>query len=190
MPTPPFTLVRVAFACLIMAVTTNFRAHALEPVGGAFSLAAHTGKQVSDKDLLGKPYAVFFGFTHCPDVCPTALFELSQILQELGPDGDGITPLFITVDPLRDTREILGEYVNSFDPRIVALRGSEAETAAVARAFKATYRKVDLGDGEYTIDHTAVVYLMDRKGHFFGTVDYRTPLAEQVAQFRAVIGAR
>lgn len=191
MPTPPLTLfARVAFACLIMAAATNFRAYALEPIGGAFSLAAHNGKQVSDKDLLGKPYAVFFGFTHCPDVCPTALFELSQILQELGPDGDGITPLFITVDPSRDTLEVLGEYVNSFDPRIVALRGSEAETASVARAFKATYRKVDLGEGEYTIDHTAIVYLIDRKGRFFGTVDYRTPLDQQVAKFRAVIDAR
>ncbi|MFC0219840.1 protein SCO1/2 [Pseudochelatococcus lubricantis] len=187
-PIPAF--VRIAFACLIVAAAVNFRAYAVEPIGGAFSLTAHTGKRISDKDLLGRPYAVFFGFTHCPDICPTALFDLSRILEELGPDGDRITPLFVTVDPARDTLEVLGDYVSSFDPRIVALRGSDEETAAVARAFRATYRKVELGDGEYNVDHTAVVYLMDRNGHFFDTVDYRTPLDQQTARFRAVIGAR
>jgi protein SCO1/2 len=182
-------LLRVALICLIAVVALSLKAHAVEAVGGSFTLTAHTGKKVSEKDLRGRPYAVFFGFTHCPDVCPTALFELSQVLQKLGPDADEITPFFITVDPARDTLDGLGEYVKHFDPRIVALRGTEDETAAVARAFRATYRKVDTGDGNYTMDHTAVVYLIDRNGRFFDTVDYRASLDVQVAKFRTAIHA-
>lgn len=163
---------------------------ALIEVGGAFSLSTHQGKRLSSEDLKGRPYALFFGFTHCPEVCPTALFELAQVLQALGPGADQIVPLFVTVDPERDGEADLATYVAAFDPRIIGLRGTAEETAAIIRAFKATARKVPLKSGDYTMEHTAVIYLMDRRGRFFDKVDYRESQATQIATFKRLIASR
>jgi len=160
-----------------------------QQINGHFTLTTHEGRRLSDADLRGRPYAVFFGFTHCPEVCPTALYELSLVLGELGPDADRVKVLFVTVDPARDTQEQLATFVGAFDPRIVALRGTEEETIAAARAFKATYRRVPQDNGDYTMDHTALVFLMDRNGAFFDKVDYREDHATQVAKFRRLIAA-
>lgn len=188
------TRLRNAFACLALYAALSAisvaGARAAEPVVGSFSLVAHTGEPLSNADLLGRPYAVFFGFTYCPDVCPTALFDVAQVLEKLGPDGDGIVPLFITVDPDRDTPDVLRDYVGAFDTRIIGLRGSHEQTAATARAFRATYEKVEHPDGSYNINHTAVVYLMDRHGRFFDIIDYNAPLEQQFEKYRAVINVR
>jgi protein SCO1/2 len=135
-------------------------------VGGPFSLTDQNGRTVTDQDFKGRPFLVFFGFTHCPDICPTTMFEISEIIRKLGPDGDRVRALFITVDPERDTPAALKDYVSSFDPRIVAVTGDEAAIAAVAKAYRAYYKRMPLAEGGYTMDHTAIVYLMGKDGRF------------------------
>jgi protein SCO1/2 len=135
-------------------------------IGGPFSLTDQNGRTVTDRDLKGHPFLVFFGFTHCPDVCPTALFEVSEIMRALGPDADRVRVLFVTVDPERDTPAMLKDYLSSFDPRLSALTGDPEAVAAVAKAYRVYYKKVPLSEGGYTMDHTAIVYLMNKDGHF------------------------
>lgn len=142
------------------------------PIGGPFRLTSHEGRPFTDQDLKGKPFAVFFGFTHCPEVCPTTLYDLTQDLEALGSDADRLTVAFITVDPARDTPELMKTYLSSFDPRIVGLTGTEDEIAAVAKAYKVYYRKVPT-DSDYTMDHTASLFLMDSKGDFYGTSSFQ-----------------
>jgi protein SCO1 len=147
---------------------TNIPSTAFAPVkiGGPFRLVDQNGKTVTDGDLKGKPFLVFFGFTHCPDVCPTTLFDVSEIMRSLGPDADRTAALFITVDPERDNAAALKDYLGSFDPHLRGLTGDEAALAAVAKAYRVYYKKVPLDGGDYTMDHTAIVYLMDKDGHF------------------------
>lgn len=142
------------------------------PIGGPFKLTSHEGKPFTDQDLKGKPFAVFFGFTHCPEVCPTTLYDLTQDLESLGSDADKMRVAFITVDPAQDTPEQIKTYLSSFDPRIVGLSGTDEEIAAVAKAYKIFYRKVPTESG-YTMDHTATIFLMDSKGRFFGTSNFQ-----------------
>src|ERR1700719_4603363 len=134
-------------------------------IGGPFKLIDQNGKAVSDQDLKGHPFLVFFGFTHCPDVCPTTLFDVSEMLRALGPDADRTRALFITVDPERDTPAVMKDYLSSFDPHLSGLTGDAAAVAAAAKAYRVYYKKVPLDDG-YTMDHTAIVYLMDKDGRF------------------------
>ena len=135
-------------------------------IGGPFSLTDQNGRTVTDQDFKGRPFLVFFGFTHCPDICPTTMFEISEIIRKLGPDGDRVRALFVTVDPERDTPAALKEYVSSFDPRIVAVTGDDAAIAAVAKAYRAYYKRAPLAEGGYTMDHTAIIYLMGKDGRF------------------------
>jgi protein SCO1 len=135
-------------------------------IGGPFKLTDQNGQAVSDQDLLGRPFLVFFGFTHCPDVCPTTLFEVSEILRALGRDADRTRALFITVDPERDTPSVMKDYLSSFDPHLSGLSGDPAAIAAIAKGYRVYYKKVPLDQGGYTMDHTAIVYLMDKEGRF------------------------
>jgi protein SCO1/2 len=154
---------------IVLLVTGRGQAPSLPQVaaiGGPFSLTDHNGRTVTDQDLRGRPFLVFFGFTHCPDICPTTMFEISEIIRKLGPDGDRVRAVFISVDPERDTPAALKDYVSSFDPRIIALTGDDAAIAGVAKAYRAIYRKVPLKEGGYTMDHTAIIYLMDKEGRF------------------------
>ena len=146
----------------------SFSGKALQPVaiGGSFRLTDQNGKAVTDQDLKGKPFLVFFGFTHCPDVCPTTLFDVSEVLRSLGPDADRTAALFITVDPERDTAAALKDYLGSFDPHLRGLTGDADALAAVAKEYRVYYKKVPLDGGDYTMDHTAIVYLMDKDGRF------------------------
>jgi protein SCO1/2 len=135
-------------------------------VGGPFKLVNQDGQTVTEQDYKGKPTLVFFGFTHCPDVCPTTLFEVSEVLRALGPEADEVQAAFITVDPERDTPEKLKDYLSSFDPHLTALTGDAEAVAAVAKAYKVYWKKVPTEGGNYTMDHTAIVYLMDKDGKF------------------------
>ncbi len=135
-------------------------------IGGPFRLVDQNGRGVSDVDLKGRPSLVFFGFTHCPEICPTALFDISEILNKLGPDAAKVNALFVTVDPERDTPEKLKDYLSSFNPRLIGLSGDPAAVAAVAKAYRVYFKKVPLDAGGYTMDHTAIVYLMDKDGRF------------------------
>jgi protein SCO1/2 len=135
-------------------------------VGGPFRLLDQDGKPITDQDLKGKPFLVFFGFTRCPDVCPTTLFDVSEVMRSLGPAADRTAALFVTVDPERDTAAALKDYLASFDPHVHGLTGDPAALAAVAKAYRVYYKKVPLDGGDYTMDHTAIVYLMDKEGRF------------------------
>jgi protein SCO1/2 len=153
-------------------------------VGGPFHLIDQNGRTVTDADFKGKPFLVFFGFTHCPDVCPTALFEMSETLRRLGADADKTAALFISVDPERDTPEKLKEYLSNFHPRVVGLTGTLAEIEAVTKAYKAYAKKVTLDGGGYTMDHSAIVYLMDRQGRFVAPFNLKRPADEAAADLR------
>jgi protein SCO1/2 len=153
-------------------------------IGGPFRLTDQNGATVTDQDLKGKTFLVFFGFTHCPDVCPTALYEISQIMEKLGKDADRTAALFITVDPERDTPESMKDYLASFDPRIRGLTGDAAALAAVAKAYRVYYKKVPLEGGDYTMDHTAIVYLMDKEGRFISPFNMKRTADAAAAELR------
>lgn len=141
--------------------------------GKDFSLTDHAGKRRSLADFRGKAVVVFFGFTHCPDVCPTTLAELASAMKKLGTDADKVQVLLVTVDPERDTAAVLGPYVTAFDPRFLALRGSAEETAQVAKEFKVIYQKVAGNKPEnYTMDHSAGSYVFDGQGRIRLYVGY------------------
>jgi len=139
----------------------------------SFKLIDQHGKEVTERDFRGKPTLVFFGFTNCPDICPTTLFDLSNRLKELKSDADRLNVLFITVDPQRDTPEELALYLSSFDPRIIGLSGTQANIDAALKAFGAQAHKVQLSGGGYTMDHSASVFMVDGDGHVVGTIDHR-----------------
>jgi protein SCO1/2 len=150
-------------------------------VGGPFALVDQEGRAVTEKDVLGRPHLVFFGFTHCPDVCPTTLFKMSEVLKATGDRGRDLKALFVTVDPERDRPEVLKEYLSSFDDRIVGLTGDQAAVDAAVKAYRAYARKVPLKDGDYTMEHTAYVYLMDGRNRFVSTLNLNRP-ADEVAR--------
>jgi len=148
--------------------------------GRELRLTDHTGKPRTLADFKGKVVVIFFGFTHCPDVCPTALAELANAAKELGKDAGRMQVLFVTVDPERDTPEKLKDYVSSFHPRVFGLTGTPAEIEAVTRAYRAYAKKVPLDGGGYTMDHSAIVYLMDKDGRFVAPFNLKRS-AEQAA---------
>jgi protein SCO1 len=159
-------------------------AQQIAAIGGPFKLTDQNGREVTDGQLKGKPFLVFFGFTHCPDVCPTTLFEVSEILRALGPDADRTGALFITVDPERDTPAAMKDYLSSFDPHLIGLTGDPAAVAAVAKAYRVYYKKVPLEQGGYTMDHTAIVYLMDKEGRFLSPFSLKRPAEAAAADLR------
>lgn len=136
-------------------------------LGGPFTLVGSDGKTVTDRTYRGKLLLVYFGYTYCPDVCPTTLNNVAQALIQLGQQANAVTPLFITVDPQRDTPQLIGQYVKSFDPRIVGLTGSDAQIAAVVKEYR-VYAAAQPPDktGNYLVDHSSFLYLMDRNGKF------------------------
>jgi len=163
-------------------------------VGGPFSLVDATGKRVTEKDFAGKPMLVYFGFTNCPDVCPAGLQVIAAALDRLGDKAGGVTPVFITVDPERDTPELLGKYVASFHKGIVGLSGSPEDIAGVTKAYRVYAKKVpdETQPGQYNVDHSSFMYLMDAKGefvkHFPHSVD-AAKLADDLAAAMQTSGA-
>jgi len=151
---------------LVTGRTPSFVNPGAAVIGGPFELVDQNGQTVTDKDMKGRPFLVFFGFTHCPDVCPTTLFEVSEIMRALGPDADKTRALFITVDPERDTPAVLKDYLSNFDPRVIGATGDEAAIRAVEKTYRVYAKKVPTDGGDYTMDHTALVYLMDKQGKF------------------------
>jgi cytochrome oxidase Cu insertion factor (SCO1/SenC/PrrC family) len=145
-------------------------------VGGPFALTDQTGKRVTDKDYLGHYTLVFFGYTFCPDVCPTELQVMSAALDKLGAKADAIQPLFITIDPERDTVDVMKQYVANFYPRLVGLTGSPQDIAGAAKAYRVYYAKVPGKSGatDYLMDHSSIVYLMDKQGMFLKHFTYTT----------------
>lgn len=156
-------------------------------IGGPFALIDQHGRPFTDRDLAGKPALVFFGFTYCPEVCPTTLTRMSGWLKALGPNADKLNIVFISIDPDRDTPKQLATYLTAFDPRIHGLTGTQAQVDEVADEYRVYHRKVPLADGGYTMDHSAVIYALDRKGALSGILTYDQPDAKALAAIRALI---
>ena len=156
-------------------------------VGGPFSLTTQDGQRVTERDYAGRTHLVFFGFTHCPDVCPTTLQQIGDVLQALGPKGRDVRALFIAVDPERDTPEALKTYLASFDPRIVGLTGSPEEVNAAVKAYRAYVRKVPTKDGDYTMEHTALVYVMNGQNRFLNALNLARPPEEAAAELAKML---
>lgn len=169
-------LVFIAGGLIYRQLTPNDdAAQAPLPIGGPFTLTDTSGVARRDTDFRGKFMLIYFGYTYCPDVCPTTLTMISDTMAKLGPDATKIVPIFITVDPARDTPAQMKEYIQSFDPHFVALTGSDAQIADVAREYRVYYRKETGENGQYTMDHSSVIYLVSRDGryigHFNSTID-------------------
>lgn len=151
-------------------------------VGGPFTLTDHTGRTVSEADFAGRFMLIYFGFTYCPDICPTEMQTFAEVMDRLGPLSDRVQPMLITVDPARDTPEHLAGYVSLFHPRLVGLTGTEAQIAQVARAYRVYYAKADVkGPDTYLMDHSAAVYLMGPDGRFV-TIFGRGVPADRIAE--------
>ena len=153
-------------------------------IGGPFQLVDQSGAAVTEKTLQGKPSLIFFGFTHCPDVCPTSLFEMSEILRAMGKDADRVNAYFISVDPERDNAAALKDYLSSFDPHLKGLTGDPEAVAKVLSAYRVYAKKVPLKDGDYTMDHTALTYLMDRDGKFVAPFNLKRTPEEAAADLK------
>jgi len=153
-------------------------------IGGPFKLVDQDGKPISEAALKGHPSLVFFGYTHCPDVCPTTLFELSEVLRALGPDADKTAALFISIDPERDTPAVMKDYLSSFDPHLRGVTGDDQAIAAVEKEYRVYAKKVPTGPGDYTMDHTALVYLMDKQGRFVAPFNLKLTPADAAADLR------
>jgi len=161
-----------------------------EPVGGSFALVDHRGKRRTNADFRGKFMLVYFGLTFCPDVCPTDLQQIGLVLEELGRAGDAMQPLFITLDPERDTPKRLAAYVPNFHSRLIGLSGKASAIRQAAHAYKVYYKKVAIGGASgYTIDHTAFIYLMDRNGEYLGFFPPGTSAERMLDIIRPHLGA-
>jgi protein SCO1/2 len=162
-----------------------------EPCGGPVPLGDQKGAPITEAAFKGHPSVVFFGFTHCPEVCPTTLFELAGWLKTLGDDGKNLNAYFVTVDPERDTPQVMNTYVSNFSDRIVGISGDPDKVHAMAKSFSIYWKKVDTGDGDYTMDHTASVLLLNAKGEFAGTIAYGESADTAIAKLkRLVAGAQ
>jgi protein SCO1/2 len=157
-------------------------------IGGPFTLTTQDGKRLSSDELKGKPFAVFFGFTYCPEICPTTLYELTQTIEALGDTADKMRYLFITVDPERDTPEQMKTYLSSFDKRIIGLTGTPEDIKAAADAYRVFYEKVKTDDS-YTMNHTALVYLMDADGKFKDVLATGVPPETRLQKLKSLAGA-
>lgn len=158
-----------------------------DTVGGPFSLTAPDGSTVTDRTLAGMPFAIFFGFTRCPDVCPTTLSRMAQLRKRMGSDRDKFRIVFVSVDPGHDSPEDFGRYVELFGTPILGLTGSEEDIARVTKAYHAYYRKVPVEGGDYTIDHTAAVYLMDARGKLQSILDFHESPEASLAKLKRLV---
>ena len=159
-------------------------------IGGPFSLVGADGKPVTDRDFRERYMLIFFGFTHCPDICPAELQVIAQALEQLGDKAKNVVPIFITLDPPRDTPEHLKEYVAMFHTRFVGLTGDAAALDAAARAYRVYYARVELEKSDYTVDHSAFIYLMGRHGEYLGFFPPGTPADILVGTLKPLVAGR
>ncbi len=165
----------------------RFIANNVTRIGGPFDLVDQDGKSFTRADLLGHPHVVYFGFTYCPDLCPTMLFELASVVQALGDKAAPLKVVFVTVDPQRDTPKVMHDYVTAFDPHFIGLTGSPDAIAAAAGAYRIYYRRIDLDDGTYTMDHTASAMLFNADGSYVDSIAYNEDAASATAKIEKLI---
>jgi protein SCO1 len=176
----------VVFTGVFLYANGNFggAGPASSAIGGPFKLIDQNGNQLTDSDIKGRPFLVFFGYTHCPDVCPTTLFDVSEVMRALGTDADRTGALFITVDPERDTPAVIKDYLSSFDPHLRGATGDRAAIDAVEKAYRVYAKKVPTEKNDYTMDHTALVYLMDKQGRFVAPFNLKRRPEDAAADLR------
>jgi len=175
----------VLFAGVMLFAVGNFSGAGPSAIGGPFKLVDQNGKPITEAALKGHPSLVFFGYTHCPDICPTTLFELSEVLHALGPDAAKTEAFFISVDPDRDTPAVMKDYLSSFDPHLRGITGNDQAIEAVEKEYRVYAKKVPTGkDGDYSMDHSAVVYLMDKQGRFVAPFSLNRKPEESAAELR------
>ncbi len=172
--------------CIVYVVSFGGRGigAAVAPIGGPFTLTDDTGATVTEKTLTGKPYAMYFGYTYCPDICPTTLFDLSRWIQKLGPDADKLNYVFVTVDPERDTPKLMHAYLSSFDKHIRGFTGTADQIAKIAKEYRVYYKKVPTDDGNYVMDHSAIIYLMGPDDKFVTVIPYQEDDASALAKLK------
>jgi len=177
---------------LTFQLTSSQQAIADKPFGVPFELVAQDGKPITEKAFQDKPTALFFGFTHCPEVCPTTLFELNGWLEKVDPDGSRINAYFVSVDPERDSPELLQQYISNVSKRITGISGDPQKVADMVKGYKVYARKVPVDEkdpnGEYTMDHTASVFLLDNGGRFSKTIAYGEDADSAVKKLQSLIG--
>jgi protein SCO1/2 len=169
-----------------LAPAASLSESGIAAIGGPFSLIDDRGAPVTQASLAGKPSAIYFGYTYCPEACPTTLADLSRWIKQLGPSADKINFVFVTIDPARDRVNTLHEYLSSFDPHIRGYTGSEAQVAQIAKEYKVYYKKVPSEGGGYLMDHTSLIYLMKADGAYSGFIQYQEQDASAVAKLKAL----
>jgi protein SCO1/2 len=180
-------VVAALFVVVIFAVRHSERAGGAASIGGPFTLADDTGAPVTDKTLAGKPYVMYFGYTYCPEFCPTTLLDLSRWIKQLGPDADKLNYVFVSIDPERDTPELMHTYLSSFDRHIRGFTGTPEEIAKIAKEYRVYYKKIPQNDGTYVMDHSTVMYLMEADGTFDTIIAYQEDDASAVAKLKKLV---
>jgi len=183
-------LVAAVSATLVMKlINEDIPQAATAKIGGPFELVDGKGQVFTDKNLDGKPTLMFFGFTYCPDVCPTTLSDMQGWVDNLGPEADKLNFVFVSVDPERDSPDVISDYVAAFDERFIPLTGSVDQIKKVVKDYRVYARKVPLDDGDYTMDHTAAIYMLDSDLKFTGTISYQEPDETALPKIRKLIGS-
>jgi len=179
----------VVFTGVFLYATGNFggAGPTSSAIGGPFRLIDQNGNPITDADIKGRPFLVFFGYTHCPDVCPTTLFDVSEVMRALGKDADRAGALFVTVDPERDTPAVMKDYLSSFDPHLRGATGDRAAIDSAENAYRVYAKKVPTENGDYTMDHTALVYLMDKQGRFVAPFSLKRRPEDAAADLRGYL---
>jgi protein SCO1/2 len=174
---------------IVVAMRQTGHAQGVATIGGPFTLVDDNGARVTDKTLAGKPYVMYFGYTYCPEVCPTTLFDLSHWIKELGPDANKLDYVFVTVDPERDTPKHLHAYLSSFDSHIRGFTGTPEQIAQIAKEYHIDYKKIPTGNGSYSVDHSAITYLMYADGQFDTVIPYEEKDATALAKLRNLVAS-
>jgi len=176
----------VVFTGVFLYASGNFggAGSGASAIGGPFNLIDQNGEPITDAGIKGRPFLVFFGYTHCPDICPTTLFDVSEVMHALGKDADRTGALFITVDPERDTPAVMKNYLSSFDPHLRGATGNNAAVDAAEKAYRVYAKKVHTENGDYSMDHTALVYLMDKQGRFVAPFSLKRRPEDAAAELR------
>ena len=172
----------VAVFAIVVSVQSQRTAEA--PFGVPFALVDDKGEPITEAAFRGQPTVLFFGFTHCPEICPTTLYELDQWFTALGPEGEKIKAYFITVDPERDTPDVLRDYITSVNPRVTGITGDPDKVSEMAQGYAVYFKRIELDGGDYTMDHTASVFLLDSNGVFRKTIAWGEPAETAVAKLR------
>jgi protein SCO1/2 len=181
-----FTVVAIAIT-MVVAMRQTGHAEGVAAIGGPFTLVDDNGARVTEKALAGKPYVMYFGYTYCPEVCPTTLLDLSRWIKQLGPDANKLNYVFVTVDPERDTPKLLHAYLSSFDRGIRGFTGTSEQIAKIAKEYRVYYKKIPTSAGNYVMDHSSIIYLIGSDGRFISTITYQEKDDSALAKLRNLI---